>query len=63
MWTSTGPKRTTSAGSIELSPLDVLQLSMMLDAKFCDRDEYCPEVCDAYCTVCRDLLIQKGGTA
>jgi hypothetical protein len=47
-------------GPVELSPLDVVMLEVMLDSKFCDREEYRPEVCDKFCTVCRDLLIKEG---
>jgi hypothetical protein len=50
----------------ELSPLDVVMLEVMLEPKFCDREAYDPEMCaryDPHCTICKDLLIQKGGTA
>jgi hypothetical protein len=66
MWTSTGRNRETSAGSIELSPLDVIELEALTNP-FCPIAEngghYRPEDCLPFCTICRDLMIQRGGTA
>jgi len=42
-----------------LSQLDVVLLGLMFDSKFCDQECYRPEVCDKFCTVCRDLLIKE----
>ena len=52
-----------SQNTVELSPLDVITLELMLDSKFCDRDEYRPEICDKFCSVCSSLLIKGGSHA
>lgn len=65
MWTSTGPSRETSVGYTELSPLQMVALEAMLDP-FCPQTGggmYRPEDCLPWCTICRDLLIVRGGTA
>ena len=39
-------------------------LGVILEAKFCTREEYLPGVCEAEgCRVCLELLITKGGRA
>jgi hypothetical protein len=63
MQTSTVPKPTTSAGSTEIDPAVAIALEILV-ADFCDRDEYHPEVCLPWCTLCRDaLLARKEGHA
>jgi hypothetical protein len=39
-------------------------LGLMLEAKFCTREEYLPGVCEAEgCRVCLDLMVKEGGHA
>ena len=58
------PSRKTVAGSPKLSPLDIVALEAALDP-FCPvaaaGGQYRPELCLPWCSVCRDLLRERGG--
>ena len=49
---------------LELSPLDIIALEAALDP-FCPvasaGGQYRPELCLPWCSVCRDLLRERGG--
>ena len=66
MHTSTAKRvrRSVPKFPVELSPLEIVQLEKLPPELYCVRDHYLEGICEICgCTICRDLLIQRGGTA
>jgi len=42
-------------GTITLDPIAVVALSI-LTAEYCERDSYRPEMCDPFCSLCKQAL-------